>query len=114
MRATRLTFLTALSLALPASYFATPLPDLLSHLLARDVDRSEWTLTTDTLGTSAFQAEPYVANGYIGARLPVEGVGYRRYEPNNRTGHDGTNGWPLFDDRFTGAWSVASSILAMQ
>lgn len=62
-----------------------------------------WTLTSTTFDQSSFEAQPYVANGYIGQRLPVEGFGYRETPAVNATGMDGTSGWPLFDTRFTAA-----------
>ncbi|PWN46738.1 hypothetical protein IE53DRAFT_391103 [Violaceomyces palustris] len=85
---------------------AKPLPlvhregDLGLSSSRRDRNTS-YVLTTSTFNTSSFQAQPFVTNGYIGARIPVEGIGFKRFEPNNATAHDGTNGWPIFDDRLT-------------
>ncbi|KAL8276477.1 hypothetical protein RQP46_011127 [Phenoliferia psychrophenolica] len=62
-----------------------------------------FTLTTTNFNRTAFQVQPYVSNGYIGQRIPVEGFGYQEVVPNNATAMDGTNGWPLFDTRFTAA-----------
>jgi hypothetical protein len=62
-----------------------------------------WTLTSTAFNQSAFEVQPYVANGYIGQRIPVEGFGYKEFIPINATAQDGTNGWPLFDPRFTAA-----------
>ncbi|KAF9958583.1 alpha,alpha-trehalase ath1 [Mortierella alpina] len=60
-----------------------------------------WTLTTTKLNTTAFQSEPYVANGYIGSRLPVEGFGLRVYPAVDYENESGTQGWPLFTLRQT-------------
>jgi trehalose/maltose hydrolase-like predicted phosphorylase len=62
-----------------------------------------WTLSSTTLNQSSFEVQPYVSNGYIGQRIPVEGHGYKEFTPINVTAMDGTNGWPLFDPRFTAA-----------
>jgi trehalose/maltose hydrolase-like predicted phosphorylase len=44
-----------------------------------------------------------VSNGYIGHRIPAEGMGY--WEANDDTVNTGnaSNGWPLFDTRFASA-----------
>ncbi|CAD6935167.1 unnamed protein product [Tilletia controversa] len=60
-----------------------------------------WTLSTTSFEPDQWQNQPYIANGYIGARLPAEGFGFDTIIPNNETGQDGTNGWPLFDKRVT-------------
>ncbi|KAF7971069.1 hypothetical protein HWV62_22127 [Athelia sp. TMB] len=67
---------------------------------------SPWTLRSTTLDQAAFEAQPYVANGYIGQRIPAEGFGYKQFAPLNASADDGTSGWPLFDARF-GAAMVA-------
>lgn len=61
----------------------------------------DWTLSTMSFEPGQWQNQPYVANGYIGARLPAEGIGFYSIPPVNETGRDGTNGWPLFDKRVT-------------
>ncbi|KAK0527250.1 alpha,alpha-trehalase ath1 [Tilletia horrida] len=66
-----------------------------------------WTLATTTFQPGQWQNQPYVANGYIGARLPAEGMGFYAIPPVNESGRDGTNGWPLFDKRVT-ASTIAS------
>ncbi|GAA6060907.1 hypothetical protein JCM10212_003941 [Sporobolomyces blumeae] len=65
----------------------------------------DWTLSTKELNRTAWQRQPYVSNGYIGQRIPAEGFGYRVVEPVLIDGDksQGTNGWPLFDPRFTAA-----------
>lgn len=62
-----------------------------------------WTLTSSNFDQSSFQVQPYVSNGYISQRLPVEGMGYKEFTLINASAMDGTNGWPLFDARFTAA-----------
>ncbi|KAK9431639.1 glycosyl hydrolase family 65 central catalytic domain-containing protein [Lipomyces doorenjongii] len=68
-----------------------------------------WTLTNRVLTTNRFQLQPYVSNGYIGARLPLEGTGYvqdtiESEDGDGVNGAEPTNGWPLFSPRFTGAY----------
>ncbi|OZJ06317.1 hypothetical protein BZG36_00724 [Bifiguratus adelaidae] len=83
-----------------ASVSAFPLPALLKH--GWWVSSSDsWVLSTNVINTTAFESEPYVANGYIGARLPVEGVGLKVFPAVNYTAMDGTQGWPLFSLRQT-------------
>ncbi|KAG0237760.1 Six-hairpin glycosidase-like protein [Mortierella sp. GBAus27b] len=62
---------------------------------------NEWILSTTKINTTAFQNEPYVANGYIGARLPVEGFGLRIHQAVDYSKENGTQGWPLFTLRQT-------------
>ncbi|KAG0364106.1 alpha,alpha-trehalase ath1 [Gamsiella multidivaricata] len=66
-----------------------------------DSSSDDWILSTTTINTTAFQNEPYVANGYIGARLPVEGFGLRVHQPIDYETMNGTQGWPLFSLRQT-------------
>ncbi|GAA5927993.1 alpha,alpha-trehalase ATH1 [Sporobolomyces koalae] len=65
----------------------------------------DWTLSTSDLNRTSWERQPFVANGYIGQRVPAEGMGYRQVEPVLLDGDksQGTNGWPLFDPRFTAA-----------
>ncbi|KAI5474838.1 glycoside hydrolase family 65 protein [Pseudohyphozyma bogoriensis] len=58
-------------------------------------------LSSTNFNRTSFSVQPYVANGYIGQRIPVEGFGYTEITPVGP--NDGTNGWPLFDKRFTAA-----------
>ncbi|KAK9238472.1 glycosyl hydrolase family 65 central catalytic domain-containing protein [Lipomyces kononenkoae] len=72
-----------------------------------EYDDRTWTLTSRVFTTNRFQVQPYVSNGYIGARLPVEGTGYVEdlaAEDGTDVGVNSTNGWPLFSPRFTGAY----------
>lgn len=52
-----------------------------------------------------FQRQPYVSNGYIGARVPNLGHGFAIDSfPGNDSSSNTVNGWPLFDHRFAGAF----------
>ncbi|WPK25897.1 hypothetical protein PUMCH_003233 [Australozyma saopauloensis] len=54
-----------------------------------------------------FQSQPYVANGYIGARIPNLGHGFAYDLLSNTTQsspEDLNNGWPLFNRRYSGAF----------
>ncbi|BGP23663.1 alpha,alpha-trehalase ath1 [Rhodotorula toruloides] len=63
----------------------------------------DYTLSTTELNRTSWERQPYVANGYIGQRIPAEGFGYRQVVPINASAHDGTQGWPLFTPRQTAA-----------
>ncbi|ORZ05353.1 Six-hairpin glycosidase-like protein [Lobosporangium transversale] len=84
-----------LSTALPL-IIASPIP-----LHGSYVSLDGWTLSTTVINTTSFLNEPYVSNGYIGARLPVEGVGLRIHPAIDYEGRDGVQGWPLFELRQT-------------
>ncbi|ORY91787.1 glycoside hydrolase family 65 protein [Leucosporidium creatinivorum] len=68
-------------------------------------DASSWTLTSTTFNRSSFTVQPFVSNGYIGQRIPVEGHGYMQFTPVKVDGDtsEGTQGWPLFTPRSTAA-----------
>lgn len=54
-----------------------------------------------------YQRQPYVANGYFGARVPNLGHGFAYDVLSDADGankNDISNGWPLFDERFAGAF----------
>ncbi|ODV86567.1 glycoside hydrolase family 65 protein [[Candida] arabinofermentans NRRL YB-2248] len=63
-----------------------------------------------TLGTTrykpynSFISQPYVANGYIGARIPNLGFGFTYDQNENTSSSLLDNGWPLFNKRFSGAF----------
>lgn len=68
---------------------------------------------TNTIGTTHFtpynqyQRQPYVANGYIGARIPNLGQGFtydQISDSADATNDDLLNGWPLFNERYSGAF----------
>lgn len=71
--------------------------------------------STNTLGTldfvqhHSYQTQPYVANGYFGARIPNLGHGFT-YDllPNASyaQSEELNNGWPLFNRRFAGAFTA--------
>ena len=54
-----------------------------------------------------FQRQPYVANGYFGARVPSLGQGFA-YDQLTSSGSDEDlrNGWPQFNRRFAGAFAA--------
>lgn len=51
--------------------------------------------------THEFQRQPYVSNGYIGSRIPNLGQGFAM---DNTHSNNTSNGWPLFNPRFAGAF----------
>lgn len=62
--------------------------------------------TTHFTSHHQYQRQPYVLNGYIGARIPVTGLGFAydtlpREETNQQLVR---NGWPLFNHRYAGAF----------
>lgn len=70
-------------------------------------------LGSNTVGTASFpmynqyQRQPYVANGYIGSRIPNLGQGYtldQQSDASEATKDDLSNGWPLFNKRYAGAF----------
>lgn len=78
--------------------------DLFSQLI--DSDDSFYDLERDVVGTASlqaneFQKQPYVANGYIGSRIPNLGQGFSF---DQLTTEDSSNGWPLFNKRYSGAF----------
>ncbi|KAK9446472.1 glycosyl hydrolase family 65 central catalytic domain-containing protein [Limtongia smithiae] len=78
-------------------------------LSGAEYEDHEWKLRSTIFTTNRFQIQPYVSNGYIGARLPVESVGFSvdlsdSEDGGSVNGSEPTNGWPLFSPRFTGAY----------
>ncbi|CDR37636.1 CYFA0S01e13828g1_1 [Cyberlindnera fabianii] len=55
-----------------------------------------------------YSRQPYISNGYIGARLSTIGQGFSYDEVNihadNQTEEVLLNGWPLYNKRYTGAY----------
>ncbi|ODV77632.1 glycoside hydrolase family 65 protein [Suhomyces tanzawaensis NRRL Y-17324] len=54
-----------------------------------------------------YQRQPYVANGYIGARIPNLGQGFTYDQLStdaDATDADLLNGWPLYNKRYAGAF----------
>jgi hypothetical protein len=83
---------------LAASSAVTASPTLFKRA---DASSDGWTLSTKQINTTAFESQPYVANGYIGARLPAEGVGLKVFPAIDYEADNGTQGWPLFSYRQT-------------
>lgn len=68
-------------------------------------------LGSNTVGTTEFpiynqyQRQPYVANGYIGSRIPNLGQGYAPDLKGKDDNEDNlSNGWPLFNKRYAGSF----------
>lgn len=65
--------------------------------------------TLDFVESHLYQRQPYVANGYFGARIPNLGHGFANDtlsslpQANNE---DLSNGWPLFNERYAGAFAA--------
>ncbi|RLV90768.1 Cell wall acid trehalase ATC1 [Spathaspora sp. JA1] len=68
---------------------------------------------TNVIGTIEFapfnqyQRQPYVANGYIGSRIPNLGHGFtydQLSDSPDANSDDLLNGWPLFNPRYAGAF----------
>ncbi|ANZ75936.1 BA75_02948T0 [Komagataella pastoris] len=53
---------------------------------------------------NSYQLQPYVANGYIGSRIPRVGSGFTYDTGDNKTSENLKNGWPLFNKRYSGAF----------
>lgn len=63
--------------------------------------------TLDFVDFHQFQRQPYVANGYFGARVPNLGHGFTydtRSNAPDANSDDLKNGWPMFNDRYAGAF----------
>lgn len=63
--------------------------------------------TLDFATANQYQRQPYVANGYIGARIPNLGQGFAYDQLSSgpdATNDDLSNGWPLFNKRYAGAF----------
>ncbi|CDK28639.1 unnamed protein product [Kuraishia capsulata CBS 1993] len=53
-----------------------------------------------------FANQPYVANGYIGSRIPNLGQGFTYDQAANTSSALLDNGWPLFDKRYAGSFAA--------
>lgn len=63
--------------------------------------------TTEFVEFNQYQRQPYVANGYIGSRIPNLGQGFTYDQLSNSleaNEDDLLNGWPLFNKRYSGAF----------
>lgn len=76
-------------------------------------DQAFYDTTDNVVGTTEFtefnqyQRQPYVANGYIGSRIPNIGQGFAYDQLSNSleaNEDDLSNGWPLFNKRYAGAF----------
>lgn len=100
---------TTLALPFPFNFYGkrqlkAPSPnwtlDKDEHRDITDWDPETWALSTNVFLPNHYQVQPYVANGYHGARLTAEGFGF--WIERNLTGdHQPVNGWPLDNERQT-------------
>ncbi|CEP62797.1 alpha,alpha-trehalase ATH1 LALA0_S06e04060g [Lachancea lanzarotensis] len=72
-------------------------------------DEDSWTLGTTHFSENTYSRQPYVANGYIGSRIPNVGFGYAQdtfniWIPDGSVPGSLDNGWPLRNRRFAGAF----------
>ncbi|CAN3501807.1 cell wall acid trehalase Atc1p [Diutina catenulata] len=68
-----------------------------------DFDRN--VVGTTTFGYNQYQRQPYVANGYLGARVANAGQGFAYDEKRPDDNDELVNaGWPLFNKRYSGAF----------
>lgn len=76
-------------------------------------DAAYYDLDSNTVGTAAnpvynqYQRQPYVANGFIGSRIPNLGQGFtydQLSDDPEAVEDDLSNGWPLFNKRYAGAF----------
>lgn len=59
--------------------------------------------TVEFQKTNHYQNQPYVANGYIGSRIPNLGQGFS-YDDSTDGSLNNLNGWPLFNERYAGGF----------
>ncbi|SCU89384.1 LAME_0E03224g1_1 [Lachancea meyersii CBS 8951] len=72
-------------------------------------DEESWTVGTTFFSENTYSRQPYVANGYIGSRIPNVGFGYAPdtyniWIPDASVPGALNNGWPLRNRRFAGAF----------
>lgn len=72
-------------------------------------DEQRRILGTTHFSENTYSRQPYVANGYIGSRIPNVGFGYaldtlNLWTPNSTVAGALDNGWPLRNQRFAGAF----------
>lgn len=60
--------------------------------------------TLDFNPIHTYQTQPYVANGFLGSRIPNLGHGYAQDLQTYREAD--SNGWPLFNKRYAGAFAA--------
>ncbi|SMN18225.1 similar to Saccharomyces cerevisiae YPR026W ATH1 Acid trehalase required for utilization of extracellular trehalose [Maudiozyma saulgeensis] len=69
-------------------------------------DEENGILGTSFFSQNVFSRQPYVANGYIGSRIPNVGLGYARDEITLFTNESAAlnNDWPQFNPRYAGSF----------
>ena len=80
--------------------------DLLSDFDNAFYDDENMILGSLAFGENTYSRQPYVANGYIGSRIPNMGFGYALDTLNLYADAPGAlnNGWPLRNRRFAGSF----------
>lgn len=80
--------------------------ELLSDFNTAYYDDENMILGSNLFSKNTYSRQPYVANGYIGSRIPNIGFGYALDTLNFYTDAPGAlnNGWPLRNHRFAGAF----------
>ncbi|CAR22033.1 alpha,alpha-trehalase ATH1 [Lachancea thermotolerans CBS 6340] len=72
-------------------------------------DEDNWTVGTVFFSENTYSRQPYVANGFLGSRIPNVGFGYAPdtyniWTPDPSIPGALNNGWPLRNQRFAGAF----------
>ena len=80
--------------------------ELISDSETTYYDDDNMVLGTNLFSPHVYSRQPYVANGYIGSRIPNIGFGYALDELNFWSDAEGAlnNGWPLRNRRYAGAF----------
>ncbi|CCF60562.1 hypothetical protein KAFR_0K02080 [Kazachstania africana CBS 2517] len=80
--------------------------ELLTDFDTSYYDDENMILGTIKLTKNVYSRQPYVANGYIGSRIPNTGFGFAYDELNFFSDAPGAlnNGWPLRNQRYAGAF----------
>lgn len=69
------------------------------------IDLSErFVSTTQFHQYNSYVNQPYVSNGLIGSRIPNLGFGFTYDQNQNNSSSYLSNGWPLFNKRYSGAF----------
>lgn len=97
-------------------HFLTLLAAVVEGVTCSSSDDFDWNLSVTSLNQTSFTAQPYIANGYIGSRLPSVGVGYQEFQPLQDNPEELGQGWPIFGPRRTatmvaGFYDVQNSTL---
>ncbi|SCV01571.1 LANO_0F12442g1_1 [Lachancea nothofagi CBS 11611] len=83
--------------------------ELLSDSRDTYYDEEAWVVGTSFFSENTYSRQPYVANGYLGSRIPNVGFGYALdtyniWTPDASIPGSLDNGWPLRNRRFAGAF----------